>query len=218
MRHLRGRCRRPATGGTVRPSRFLAAAALAVCLAAHGAALAAQGATGSEPSFDGGERLFREDKPSEAVPLLEKAILESGVDERAWLYLGLSYQQLGKLDDASAALPERHRPGEPLQGALLLRPWERLRAPGKERLRHRHVHPGRLGLDGSYSGAYLNRANARIAIKDYGSAKDDYKRYLELEPESAQRPLIEELIKRLDNGDSRGRAPSRGRGGSKAGR
>jgi len=55
-------------------------------------------------SFDDGERLFRDNKPAEAAPVFEKAILEPGVDERAWLYLALSYQQLGRLDDASAAL------------------------------------------------------------------------------------------------------------------
>jgi tetratricopeptide (TPR) repeat protein len=183
----------------VRSSLFVAAAAIMICLAVQGASLTAQGAGGGESSFDGGERLFREDKPAEAVPLLEKAILESGADERAWLYLGLSYQQLGKLDDASAILRK---------GIVQA---SRFKTPFYYDLGNVFVLQGKnafaidmftqaLSLDGSYSAAYLNRANARIAVKDYASAKEDYKRYLELEPESAQRPSIEELIKHLEAG------------------
>jgi Flp pilus assembly protein TadD len=52
-------------------------------------------------AFDEGERLFRADKPKEAIAYLERAILEPGIDERAWLYLGIAYQQLGRLDDAA---------------------------------------------------------------------------------------------------------------------
>ena len=48
--------------------------------------------------------------------------------------------------------------------------------------------------------AFLNRANALLAVKDYAGAKADYLRYLELEPASAQRASIEELIKRLTAG------------------
>ena len=53
--------------------------------------------------FEEGERLFREDKPKEAVARLERASAEAQPDERAWLYLGLAYQQLGRLDEAAGA-------------------------------------------------------------------------------------------------------------------
>jgi tetratricopeptide (TPR) repeat protein len=179
----------------VRFSRFIAAA-LAACLAASSAAFAA---AGDESSFVGGERLFREDKPAEAVPLLEKAILESGVDERAWLYLGLSYQQLGKLDEASSVLRKGLAQASRFK-ALFYYDLGNVFVLQRKNAFAIDMFTQALGLDESYSAAYLNRANARIAVKDYGTAKDDYKRYLELEPESAQRPSIEELIKRLDAG------------------
>ena len=57
-----------------------------------------------------------------------------------------------------------------------------------------------VDIDGAYAPAYLNRANARLAVKDYGNAREDYRRYLELEPGSVKRGNIEELLKRLDRG------------------
>lgn len=183
----------------MRSSRFIATVAIALCLAFSGAVLAAEGAAGDASSFEAGERLFREDKPSEAVSLLEKAIFDSGVDERAWLYLGLSYQQLGKLDDAVATLRKGIAQASRFKALFYYDLGNVFVLQGKNAFAI-DMFTQALGLDGSYSAAYLNRANARIAVKDYGQAKDDYKRYLELEPESAQRPSIEELIKRLEAG------------------
>lgn len=179
----------------MRSSRFIATVAVAFGLIASGAASGASG----ESAFDGGQRLFRENQPAPAAALLEKAILEPDVDERAWLYLGLSYQQLGKLDDAQSALRKGLAQASRFKALFYYDLGNVFVLQGKNAFAI-DMFTQALGIDGSYSGAYLNRANARIAVKDYGSAKDDYKRYLELEPESAQRPSIEELIKRLDAG------------------
>jgi tetratricopeptide (TPR) repeat protein len=174
----------------VRAPPFLTAAAMALILSASVAAAS---------SFDAGLGYFRENKPAEALPLLEKAILEPGVDERAWLYLALTYQQLGRLDDASAIL----RKGLPqasrfkslfyfdLGNIFILQNKNSFAAD---------MFSQAVALDGTYAPAFLNRANARLSVKDYGGAKDDYRRYLDLEPGSAQRASIEELLRRLDAG------------------
>ena len=65
-------------------------------------AFAPSAAFGSEFS-ERGIRLFMENKPQEAVPVLDMASKEPGVDEKVFLYLGIAYQQLGKWDDAIAA-------------------------------------------------------------------------------------------------------------------
>ena len=78
-------------------------------------------------SFDEGERLFREDKPAEAASVLEKAILETGTDERAWLYLALSYQQLGRLDEAAAVLRKGLDQAVRFKSLYLFRPRQYLR-------------------------------------------------------------------------------------------
>jgi colicin import membrane protein len=168
------------------------AAAVLVALAAAGGAFAAG-------AFDEGERLFREDKPKEALAYLEKAVAEPGADEKAWLYLGLSYQQLGRLDEAvqafrkgsAGALRFRHLFFYDLGNVYILQ--------GKNTFAIEMLGEA-LVSDPSYANAYLNRANARLSVRDYPGAKDDYSRYLELVPGSAQRASIEEVIRRLSTG------------------
>jgi tetratricopeptide (TPR) repeat protein len=174
----------------VRTARFIVAAVFA--------AFASVGIWAAG-SFDEGERLFRDNKPAEAAPLLEKAILEPGTDERAWLYLALSYQQLGRLDEASAVL----RKG--LVQAVRFKDLYYFDLGNIFALQNKNsfaadMFTQSLGADESYAPTYLNRANARLAVKEYGGAKADYRRYLELEPSSSQRGNIEELLKRLDAG------------------
>jgi tetratricopeptide (TPR) repeat protein len=179
-----------ALGGEVRSARFLAVAAFL--------ALSSLGA-GAAGAFDEGERLFRENRPAEAAPVLERAIQEQGSDERAWLYLATSYIQLGRLDEASSVL--RKGLGQSLRfkslfyydlGAIFV-------LQGKNSFAA-DMFTQAIEIDGAYAPAFLNRANARLSVKDYAGAGADYRRYLELEPGSSQRASIEELLARLDKG------------------
>jgi len=54
-------------------------------------------------SFTQGEKLFLENKPREASVLLDRATKENPQDEKAWLYLGICYRQLGSDEGAIAA-------------------------------------------------------------------------------------------------------------------
>jgi tetratricopeptide (TPR) repeat protein len=162
------------------------------------AALAALGASAAG-NFDEGERLFRQDKPAEAAPVLERAILEQGTDERAWLYLALSYQQLGRLDEASATLRKGLGQASRFKALFYFDLGNIFALQGKNAFAA-DMFTQALGLDAAYAPAFLNRANARLSVKEYGGAREDYRRYLELEPASAQRGTIEELLRRLDAG------------------
>ena len=150
-------------------------------------------------TFDEGERLFREDKPAAAVSVLEKAILETGTDERAWLYLALSYQQLGRLDEAAAVLRKGLDQAVRFKSLYYFDLGNIFVLQGKNSFAA-DMFSQAIGVDGTLAPAFLNRANAYLAVKNYSGAKDDYLRYLELDPGSAQRSGIEELIKRLDAG------------------
>lgn len=174
----------------MRATRILAIVAFASLVSGVGA---------SASSFDDGERLFRDNKPSEAVPLFEKAILEQGVDERAWLYLALSYQQLGRLDEASATLRKGLGQATRFKSLFYFDLGNIFTLQSKNSFAM-DMFSQAIGLDGAFAPVFLNRANARLAVKDYGGAKEDYSRYLDLEPGSAQRSSIEELIKRLETG------------------
>jgi tetratricopeptide (TPR) repeat protein len=189
----------------VRSARFCFAATFAALVLALGApsgeAWAAGSAAGSANAspYDEGERLFRENKPDKAAVVLEKAILESGVDERAWLYLALSYQQLGRLDEASATLRKGLGQASRFKSLFYFDLGNVFVLQSKNSFAA-DMFTQAIALDDAFGSAFLNRANARLAVKDYGEARDDYKKYLELEPGSAQRPAIEALIARLDAG------------------
>jgi Tfp pilus assembly protein PilF len=181
----------------LRQAPFLALALLAASLSAPIAAYAA--GSSAAGSFDEGEKLFRENKPEAAAAALEKAILEPSVDERAWLYLALSYQQLGKLDQASATLRKGLPQAQRFKSLFYYDLGNVFVLQGKNSFAV-DMFGQAIGLDDGYSSAYLNRANARVAVKDYAAARDDYKKYLELEPSSSQRANIEALIAKLDAG------------------
>jgi tetratricopeptide (TPR) repeat protein len=171
-------------------------------LPAAGPGAVGPGPTGqglAAPAFDEGERLFRDNRPAEAAPLLEKAILDPATDERAWLYLALSYQQLGRLDEASAVL--RKGLGQALRFKYLFYYdlGNIFALQGKNSFAA-DMFTQALGVDSSYAPALLNRANSRLAVKDYEGARGDYRHYLELEPGSAQKANIQEILRRLDSG------------------
>jgi tetratricopeptide (TPR) repeat protein len=176
----------------VRAARFLAVGAFAALISAGAAAAG---------SFDEGERLFRENKPAEALPFLEKAVQEPGTDERAWLYLSDCYQLLNppRLDDASAVLRKGLTLATRYKSLFYFNLGNVFVLQGKNSFAV-DMFSQAIELDGSYAPAALNRANSRLSVKDYAGAGADYKRYLVLDPGSAQRSQIEALIKRLDAG------------------
>ena len=51
-----------------------------------------------------------------------------------------------------------------------------------------------IDFDETYSASFLNRANTRINLGNLKDALGDYKQYLELEPDSPQKTVIENLI------------------------
>jgi tetratricopeptide (TPR) repeat protein len=167
-------------------ARILAAVALALL----GVAARASG------SFDEGERLFRADSPADAVPLLERAVMEAGVDERAWLYLGLSYQLLGRYDEAASVLRKGLPSAQRFRHLFYFDLGNVFVLQGKNAFAA-DMFGEALAADSAYAPAYLNRANARLGIKDFTGAAADYRKYLDLDPGSSQRDSIERLIEKL---------------------
>ncbi len=148
--------------------------------------------------FEDGERLFRENKPQDAVLLLERAVTEGGVDERAWIYLAISYQQLGKLDDAASALRRGLGSAQRLKHLFYFDLGNVFTLQGRNAFAE-DAYSQAIGSNASYAPAYLNRANSRLNLKNFPGAQDDYRRYLELDAASPQRAAIEEILRRLGN-------------------
>jgi tetratricopeptide (TPR) repeat protein len=147
-------------------------------------------------SFVQGEKLFREDKLADAAAWLEKAVAEAGVDERAFLYLAASYEELGRYDEAVAVLRKglpqasrfKHLFYYDMGNAFVL---QNRNSFAEE------MYGQAIAANANYAPAFLNRANVRIILKKYEDASADYQAYLGLNPQSSQKDAIEELLRRL---------------------
>lgn len=166
-------------------------AVLAVALAAA-CALAA----GASDMSERGTKLFLENKPAEAVSLLELAVKEAGSDERLFLYLGVAYQQLGRWDDAIAAFRKGLGSAIQYRHVFLFNIANSFFAQGKSTFALEYYDQA-LAARTDYAVAYLNRANARFKTGDQVGAVSDYTVYLSLDPASPQAPAIKSLIERL---------------------
>jgi len=147
----------------------------------------------AQSSFTRGQEIFMQNNPAQALSFLERAISEDPSNVTAYLYLGIVYEQLGRMDEAIAI----YRRILPSAGNLS--------ANVAFNLGNLYLHRGvvdeaeryytqAIGFDSVYSVAYLNRANTRISAGNLSNAIPDYERYLQLEPASSQRSDIEALI------------------------
>ena len=149
-----------------------------------------------QTSFSRGEALFIQNRPREALEFLEAAITEDPANVQAFLYLGITYQQLDRVDDAITVFQRILPLGGPDTAKIAFN------------LGNAHLIKGNPGLavesytealaqDPEYSAALLNRANARLQIGSQESLRDaieDYENYLDMEPDSSQATQITRLI------------------------
>jgi tetratricopeptide (TPR) repeat protein len=157
---------------------------LAVLLAGNGFA---------QSSFSRGEALFLDDKPQDALVYLESAVAENPGNLRAAVYLGLSYQQLDRTDEAIAVY-RRILPGAGKDTAMVAyNLGNAYYTKGNSSLAEQYYSQA-IEADPVYASAYLNRANARVGQGALRDAIVDYELYLSLEPVSSKRPRIEELL------------------------
>ncbi|MBN1242598.1 MAG: tetratricopeptide repeat protein [Spirochaetales bacterium] len=170
------------------PRHALVAALL--CLALPATTLSQTGA--ASPASEG-KRLFLENKPSEAAPLLARAVSADPADEDARLWLGIAYQQLGRYDDAIATF----RAGAARPGArrhvFLFNMGNCYAAQGKMVFAE-EVYGQAIEARPDFAPAFLNRANARMKLESLGTAAEDYRAYLGLDPASPQADEIRRLL------------------------
>jgi tetratricopeptide (TPR) repeat protein len=147
----------------------------------------------SQSNFNRGEELFMQNKPQEALAFLENAIAEDPAHVKAFQYLGMAYQQLGRIDEAIAAyrkiLPragnEAARIAYNLGNAYYMK---------GNIVFAEQFYTQALDTDPVFAPAYLNRANTRVKNGSLKTALVDYELYLSLEPGSPKKPEIQRLI------------------------
>ena len=146
-----------------------------------------------QSNFSRGEGFLMQNKPAEAVVFLESAIADDPSRAVSYLYLGIVYEQLGKVDEAIAV----YRRALPAAGSLSANVANNL---GNAYFRKDNIEEAEryysqaIGFDSVYSAAYLGRANTRIKAGNLQNAIKDYEQYLALEPLSGQRQNIESLV------------------------
>jgi tetratricopeptide (TPR) repeat protein len=140
-----------------------------------------------------GEKLFLENNPQAALPLLEQALYEDPGNERLYLYLGAVYEQLNNPDKSIQVLRRGLNVASSLKDMLYFNLGNNLFRQ-KEYTLAEQMYSNALEANRTLEDAYLNRANARLQLTSYAAAREDYIEYLRLAPNNPQREPIERLI------------------------
>ena len=151
------------------------------------------GGLSGQSSFAQGEDLFLRNKPQEALVYLESAIAEDPQQVRAYLYLGVAYQQLNRLDEALVI----YRRALPIAGpdtALIACNMGNVYYAQGNITQAEELYTQALEANPGYAAAYLHRGNARLPREALQDAVYDYEAYLNLEPGSAKLGRIEQLV------------------------
>jgi tetratricopeptide (TPR) repeat protein len=162
---------------------------------------------GASEFFDKGEALFVQNKPQDARPLLESALNDDPSNEKAYLYLGIIYQQLG---DAQKAIDILKR------GLSIATAYKDLFYYNmgndffsrKEFTSAEDMYTSAISANAKLSEGYLNRANTRLQVTNLDGALADYTLFLQLSPQDPQRPNIEKvmaLIRRVQDDKEKAR-------------
>lgn len=152
---------------------------------------------GGQSFFQKGEELFMQDKPREAAAVLENALKQEPRNEKIYLYLGICYEQMGSRDRAIAIM-EKGLDVAVLHRDLLCFNIANNYAGGENREKAFEMYSKAIEENGSLSDAYLNRANTAVQLDKIEEALSDYRFYLVMEPDAAQRPKIEQMIQILE--------------------
>jgi tetratricopeptide (TPR) repeat protein len=153
----------------------------------------AYAAFGASDFFDKGEALFVQNKPQDARPLLESALNDDPANEKIYLYLGIIYQQLGDPQKAIDVLTKGVAISISYKDLFYYNIGNDFFAR-KDFTSAEQNYNLALAVNKNLSSGYLNRANARLQLKNFPASLSDYVLFLQLQPQDPQRPNIEKVI------------------------
>jgi tetratricopeptide (TPR) repeat protein len=140
-----------------------------------------------------GEELLMQNQPDQAEGFLIRAISEDPANPVPYLFLGVVYEQMGKVEEAIITyrriLPTAGRFSANVANNMGNVYFKREITDLAEQ-----YYTQAIGFDSGYPNAYLGRANTRIKTGNLQNAVSDYEQYLKLEPRSSQRDNIEQLM------------------------
>jgi tetratricopeptide (TPR) repeat protein len=146
-----------------------------------------------QDAFSAGEDLFVRNRPADAISYLESAIKADPAKEKAYLYLGVAYLQVGKPDEAISVLKRGAAKAQAYAYLFSYDLGNCYFSQGKNAFAE-DMYGQALTDRPDYAPAFLNRANTRMNLKRYADAVADYAAYLKLAPDSPQRESIERVM------------------------
>lgn len=142
-------------------------------------------------NFEKGKDYFLQNEPLKALSYLKKACSE-GVSD-AYLYLAVSYYQLGKYRESIEICSDGMNAFGTDKKVLAFNAGNSAFCM-KNYAGAEEWYTLSIKADDFYGAAFLNRANSRFNQKKYEEAIEDYEQYLMLEPENPQKIQIQQLI------------------------
>jgi tetratricopeptide (TPR) repeat protein len=146
----------------------------------------------AQTNFSRGETFFMTGRPQEALGFLETAIVEDPTNVKAFLYLGMIYQQLDRIEDA-IALYLKVLPRAGVETARVAYNLGNVYYSLENITQAEMYYTRAIEADPSFASAYLNRGNSRLYMERLDDAFADYDHYLALEPRSPKRSQIEQI-------------------------
>ena len=140
-----------------------------------------------------GEELFMQNKPSEALEHLEATVKEDPLHVQAFLYLGITYLQLNRADDAINTY-KQILPRGGSESARIAFSLGNAYFTKADFVHAAEAYSQAIKENPSYNSAYLNRANALVRSGELEDAVTDYETYLSVEPFTPKRNEIEKII------------------------
>ena len=147
--------------------------------------------------FEKGEELFQLNRPEKAIEYLERSLQSENVNPKAYVYLGICYYQIEKYDKSLEICVQGMAKEGTDKKILAYNAGNSCYAMGNY-MRADASYALALKEDENYSPAVLNRANAQLKLDHLADARQNYRKYLELEPNTPQREKIEEILRLLD--------------------
>jgi len=143
-----------------------------------------------------GEKLFKENKPKEAVQVLENELLNGVVSANTYNFLGLGYYQLEEYSKSIDAF-NRGIQAQPTNLKILSFNQGNTYYAMKDYSSAVKCYSTALREDPEFHDALLNRANALLMADQLGNARSEYIDFIAKFTEDAQKSQIERLIKAL---------------------
>jgi tetratricopeptide (TPR) repeat protein len=140
-----------------------------------------------------GERLFKNNYPSDAVPLLEQDITAGTASPDAYNYLGLAYYQTGQFDKSIDIFEKGLKVSGTNKKILSYNAGNSAFAAGNYAKADSYYSLA-LAASPDFTPALLNRANTRLKADDLQNALTDYTAYQQKKPDDPQKEQIGRII------------------------